>query len=414
MSKIFYGWYILLAIFIIYMLSSIGVSTLPLINAQLKAVHGWTHEQVAGPPSLLYFFISFVALLLGVILDKIAPKAIMMTGALCMIVCLGAYYFITKLWQLYAVYALYSVALTCTGIMPGMVLLNRWFSEYRGIAVGIFLMGSSLGGAIFPKWTAWLIEQYDWQMAVLGLLIACIVLIVPPLFWIKNSPQQLGLIPDGKIGITKKATLSHTADIVSFVQAISEPLFYLLVFVTATMWFCITALIQHLAYYMKDLQVELSVSGTILSIFFVCSIFGKVIFGFLSDRFARKHIMLLASACMALGSFTWQLAATMGIEMLYVAAVVYGIGYSGTFTMIQLLLAEYYEGPVYGKLLGFFTMADTMAGSLGIYWLGYLRTASGSYVSGMKTMVILCVVSVVCVLLMRKPRINYPFISANQ
>lgn len=410
MSRIFYGWYILAAIFIIYMLSSIGISTLPLINAQLKVVHGWTHEQIAGPPSLLYFFISFVALALGVILDKVAPKTIMVIGAACMIVCLGMYYFVSALWQLYAIYALYSIALTCTGIMPGMVLLNRWFSEYRGVAVGIFLMGSSLGGAVFPKWAAWLIEQYGWQIAVLGLLTACIALIVPPLFWIKNSPQPLS--DSGKTAAIAQAVAHAVAKapgnaaVVSFGQAIREPLFYLLLFVTAIMWFCITALIQHLAYYMKDLQVELSASGTLLSIFFICSIFGKVIFGFLSDRFSSKNILLLASACMALGSLAWQLAATMGLEMLYAAAIIYGIGYSGTFTMIQIVLAAYYEGPIYGRLLGFFTMADTQAGSLGIYWLGYLRTASGSYSSGMQTMVALCIVSTICVLLMRKPEMT--------
>jgi MFS-type transporter involved in bile tolerance (Atg22 family) len=93
--------------------------------------------------------------------------------------------------------------------------------------------------------------------------------------------------------------------------------------------------------------------------------------------------------------------------MLYAAAVIYGIGYSGTFTMIQIVLAAYYEGPIYGRLLGFFTMVDTLAGSMGIYWLGYLRTASGSYTFGIKVMVVLCVVSMVCVLLMRKPEAVY-------
>ncbi|MCS7017922.1 MAG: MFS transporter [Cytophagales bacterium] len=404
MNRIFYGWYILLAVFIIYMLSSIGVSTLPLLNAQLKAIYGWSHEQVARPPSLLYFFISFVALALGSILDKVAPKTVILAGALCMIICLAAYYFVTQLWQLYAIYSLYSVALTCTGIMPAMILLNRWFVTYRGVAVGIFLMGSSVGGAIFPKWTTWMIEQYNWQTASGGLLLACIAFIVPPLFWIKNSPQQLGLLPDGKTNTSfHGVTVWNKATIATIGQAVREPLFYLLLFVTAAMWFCITALIQHLVYYMKDLHVDLAVSGTLLSVFFICSIFGKVIFGYLSDRFSPKYILLLASVSMVVGSLAWQLAAKMGLEILYAAAVIYGIGYSGTFTTIQIVLAAYYEGLVYGRLLGFFTMADTLAGSLGIYWLGYLRTTAGSYIAGMQTMVVLCVISTICILLMRKP-----------
>ena len=49
-----------------------------------------------------------------------------------------------------------------SGQVPTMLIVTRWFKRYRGIAVGITLMGPDVGGAIFPlvvkqalTWGSW-------------------------------------------------------------------------------------------------------------------------------------------------------------------------------------------------------------------------------------------------------------------
>jgi H+/Cl- antiporter ClcA len=70
--------------------------------------------------------------------------------------------------------------------------------------------------------------------------------------------------------------------------------------------------------------------------------------------------------------------------------------------MIQLLVAEYYSGPFYGRILGVFTMFDTLAGVGGILTLGKLRTWQGTYHQAFLILLILSLIAAVCVLLLKK------------
>jgi len=88
------------------------------------------------------------------------------------------------------------------------------------------------------------------------------------------------------------------------------------------------------------------------------------------------------------------------IFQLYAYAVVYGIGFSGIFTMIQLLIAEYYQGQSYGKILGVMTCVDTLAGSSAVVILGKIKVASSSYLDAFDLLVGVCVVSTLCILIL--------------
>jgi MFS family permease len=144
-------------------------------------------------------------------------------------------------------------------------------------------------------------------------------------------------------------------------------------------------------------------SGKILGLFFTCAMFGKLIFGFLSDYFSKKTIMLLAIVNLLAGAILLKMTAT-DPSLLKVYAVCFGIGFSGAFTMIQLLVAELYQGRHYGRILGVVTMVDTLAGSAGALGLGVLRKTSGSYLSSFQLMIALCVVALVATAFVKKTK----------
>ena len=85
------------------------------------------------------------------------------------------------------------------------------------------------------------------------------------------------------------------------------------------------------------------------------------------------------------------------MSMTYGYAVVYGIGFSGTFTMIQLTIAELFAGPTYGRILGLYVAVDTVSASIGIFTLGAIRVQMGSYVPAIDLMLGMVVVSLICV-----------------
>lgn len=301
--------------------------------------------------------------------------------------------------MLLGAYFIFAIGITLAGIIPSMKIITHWFVKYRGIAVGILLVGSSIGGAVFNQLAGSLIQSQGWRSGIFILgVIATIVVLLPLLTAVRVHPSSMGLIPDGvklSSGDVRAHHWEHPG--ISYANLFKNRVFYLMVFVTGTMWFCIVGVIQHQALFFKDLTTSVA-SKDILSVFFLCSVLGKIIFGKLSDHYSKRNIMLLAVINLALGSFVLSVVHSNPDMLLWVYAVVFGIGFSGTFTMIQLLIAEYYHGKTYGKVLGLFTMVDTLSGVVGIMMLGMIRTKMGSYQTGFWVLLAICVIAAVCVL----------------
>lgn len=388
-----------MAVFLIYAVSCISQGTLPNIDVELAKQYGWSVQEVALPSTLLYFAIAFMAFGIGSMVDKFSPRFVLALGGLSSLLCLFAYYFVSELWQLYLIYVVYAFSIAATGVLVGMVLISRWFNQYRGLAVGIFTTGSSVGNIFFQYLVASAKSEYGLQTAILVMAGVATVLVLGSLLVMRNRPQDMGLQALGK---AKETSAKPFANGPSLRQALRQVDFYVLLFVTAAMWFCISSVMaRHLPIFLNDLSLEFEERAKVSILFAVFGIVGKLLFGFMSDVWGKLNIMLFASVCMVAGCLLLRLTLQAPDTYLLLTAVVYGIGYSGTFTMTQLVVAEYYHGKHYGKILGVVTTADTLAGAAGIYVLGWVRTQYQSYAPAFNLLVVLCVLSLGCVAYLR-------------
>jgi sugar phosphate permease len=406
MKKIYYGWFILATLTLAYCISNgIILNTLPIFYPELIGEFGWNQADVTKPAQLLFVLVAFLSPFVGYILDKFSVRLILIAGGFILVTGIYSFSHLKSLNQMSLIYFAFSVGLVLCGIISSMFLLTRWFKKYRGLAVGIFLVGSSLGGAIFNPIASGLIGSFGWRDAAWQLsLISVLLLLLPLIFIIKNTPEEIGLNPDGASHSTVEEEKPEAVKNkeMRLTRVFSSATFYLLLFATCCMWFTILAIIQHQALYLKDLGGAIP-TGTLLSLFFVCSVIGKVLFGWLSDLYPKKTIMQISTLNMVLGSFFLYISNLNPSVIPWIYAIVFGIGFSGTFTMIQLMVAEFYSGPFYGRILGIFTMLDTLAGALGIAFLGNIRSSGGSYQPGFLTMTILCTLAAICIPFIKKP-----------
>ena len=410
MEKRYFAWLMLAGLFVCYVISNgVILNTLPIFYPELLGEFGWNQAEVTRPAQLLFFSVALLSPFIGMMLDRGNPRRIMFIGILLMVS--GFFFFanIKGLGQMTGVYFLFSIGIVMGGIIPSMYLLTRWFVRYRGIATGVLLVGSSFGGTIFNPIAAWGIANFGWRgsLMILGTIAGACMLGALALL-IRNHPAEFGIGPDGEAaqaetGGHRTQTGTHTGILLK--EALSSPSFYLLMLVTGGMWFCIVGVIQHQALIFRDIGDRLPSSAGVLSAFFFCSILGKLLFGKLSDHFPKKTIMFAATLNLALGAFLlYFLEQFPGAVWMY--AIVFGIGFSGTFTMIQLLVAEFYAGQSYGKILGLVTMVDTLSGVMGIMVLGQLRAAQGSYGQGLQVLVIISLLAATSVPFLKSPAKN--------
>ena len=409
--KIFYGWWVLLGLFLIYTANNgILIHTLPLFYPELMSEFGWNEDQVTRPAAQFFIVGAFMTPLVAILFDRYSTRLIMLFGAALVTAGFLVYANIASLPQLTMVYLVFALGLAACGLVPNMLILSRWFRRYRGIAVGILLMGSSLGGALFPLLVKETLTDGGWRESVIVVaMIGAAMMLAGIVFWARNYPADKGLLPDGDAGaaaLSKPAPPGGRAGGragPTLRAALKTRVFYLLAVATGALWFCIVGILNHQPIYLRqDVGVSVEHFPLILSLFFWSAIAGKLLFGYLSDKFNRILIMLLSVLNLLLGLLILRLAELENTGMLYAYAIILGAGFSGAFAMIQVVIAEFFAGDSFGKILGIYTMIDSIAGGIGIRYLGASRVARDSYLPAFDSLIALCLaVSLMLLYLLR-------------
>jgi OFA family oxalate/formate antiporter-like MFS transporter len=407
MSRFFYGWWVLLGLCLVYGSSNgILMFTLPLFYPDLISEFGWNEAEVTRPAGVFLFVAAVLHPLGGVLLDRYSARILMFVAYGIAVVALGIFPYINSLGAMMIIHGFFGLSFGLAGLVANMLVLTRWFVRYRGIAVGLLLMGASFGGAVFPLIVRQPLIDGGWReasglLAVLGGLL----MLLPLIFMVRNRPQDLGLHPDGAQQNTPPSTdpaaVMNVVNGPSLRDALGSRVFYMLAFATATLWFCIVGVYQHQAIYLgRDLGVDKADIPFIFSVFFWSVMAGKAGFGYLSDRLNKVHVMLGSIINLTIGLIVLRMVDAESTALIFTYAVIYGMGVGGAFAMIQLVIADYFAGNAYGKILGIFTFVDTMAGSLGALVLGSMRVAMDSYVPAMNLMIGMCTIAAGCVIVL--------------
>jgi len=395
MNKFYRGWWVLLGLSLMYIGSNgFGIYTLPLFYPSISQELALTKGVITQAPSNMYLVLALCSPFCGWLLDRFAPRIILGVEASIMSVLFVSLAFINTFEQLKWYYVFFGVALSLGGVIPSVYLISRWFDKHRGIALGLFLNASSFGATILSKPVGYFLASGGWRTAATYVGIPVVGIIFLAQLLLKNRPKEdefQGEVMPQKIS-TKDFTLS---------EALRQPTFYTLLIATGALWFCINGILFNKDLFLSDLQLTPSQTASFASSFFFCSIIGKIVFGFVSDKIRKNDAMLGSIVVLGLGILLLKTCLTH-VSWLTMAAIVLGVGYSGAFTMIQLLIAEHYAGKSYGLILGVFTMIDTLAGSIGIRTIGQLRASTGSYNTSLEVMLALCIIAVVLVVFSRK------------
>lgn len=405
-ARIFYGWWLLVGLFLIYAASNgILLNTIPRIFPNLQTEFGWTNEQVTRPANMFFLIVALLNPVGGWLLDRYSVRRLMLIGTLGITLVLALFPMVETLWELTILYVLFAFSLSLSGLTPSLMLLSRWFVRYRGLAFGILVMASSVGGTVFP----WLVNSFlpNWRLAVwLLAALGGAMMILPTLLMVRNYPGEKGLAADGVRDPEPETQQAPDPFGKVLMNLLRSPVFYLLAFATGTLWFCIVAMLNNQAlFFRRELLLDDTSTTVIYSTFFFAAIIGKLLFGYLADKFDKLRVMMTSVLNLALGLALLFLAAPGDTFWPLAYAIVYGVGYAGAFTMIQLVIAEFYAGRNYGVYLGIFLLIDSLAGSIGGTFLAWSADEFGSFATGFSVMMALCAIAVGCVfVLIRRTR----------
>ena len=163
------------------------------------------------------------------------------------------------------------------------------------------------------------------------------------------------------------------------------------------------AVSANLFLHMRDMEFTPQEAGNALGVMFGLGMVGKFLFGFLADLFRPKAVFLANLAIMAAGAI---LLATTSPSLVWYALVLFGLGWGGLYTMIQLLAVNAFGLSSAGKILGTVTMCDAITAGLGIWFTALLYDRFGSYQLAFGIMCALVLIAFAVATLVRNERVH--------
>jgi len=373
---------------------------------------GWTRQQVTSGNAYSKLLVGpLFGFLAGWFVDRFGPRRLMLAGILMGGGALIGLGWATTLTVFYVCYLFNALGYVCGGPLPNQVLLSRWFDRNRGKAMGFAYLGIGVGGAIVPLLAHALTQRFGWQAAlqILGVLM---ILIAFPMAWFvrenpTDAPRDEGPQPSGSaIGHGRSAAAvadAAPAATLPFTAVFRIPAFYLLLVGSMCSIAAVGGTMQNLKLFLSlDIQLSQGEVARISSLVLLGSLIGRVTMGYLADRFAKKHVMLLIYSIVAGSIPLLFLADQAGAR--YAFALLFGIGLGGDYMIIPLMAAELFGVRVLGRVMGIVLTADGVAEATAPMLVAAIRDGTGSYATGFSLLIGLAAVGAAAVALLPRSR----------
>jgi MFS family permease len=325
---------------------------------------------IAFGGALTFLFAGLISPLAGWLIQKSTLRNLMLFGCFLLGGGLLLHVAATTTTAVYTARIMMGVSLGFVGVLPTVVLVSNWFVRRRGVALGILLTGTSIGGIAVPPLATPLIERFGWRSAMLAVSLLIWLLLAPAIFFLvktrSSGPDETQDAPS-KTGVT-------------FWKAIRTPTFWIFALGAALVFYPIFVTSQQLILQTAKIGFTPWQNTLVVSGLFAASLAGKFLFGYLSDRFPPPRVILVCTGAMfAATFFLLDLNATTALLFL----VPFGLGWGGTFVLVQRLVADFFGERDYPKILGAITIGDTLGAFLGGILTGWLADrAGGDYTIG--------------------------------
>lgn len=374
LRRIYFGYYVIAALFIAE-IAVTGVSfysfSLFITAWQDDPTLAWSLTAINGS-FLVGLPLALTSPLLGRFIDERGARLAMLLG----VPLIGGTFlleaFMTEIWHLWVAQGLLITGQSAAFLGTGK-LVGLWFDTDRGRMMGIALAGNNAGGVIMAPMSAIFIGTFGWRPTLFAFGLAIIIINSLLIWlWVRDDPRQVAeearrvgrereaQTAERLIAVTAAADAARAGGAqplpsgdVTWRQSLRMPAFWLLTFAFVATFASIFAVLNQLGKHLEIIGISTATAGGALGLLGAFGFLGKLIFGFLSERFPSRYGFAAICVLQVIGILILLLLRTPGeVWLLWPFVAVYGVGFGAVGALMPLVVADTFGLLAYATIFG--------------------------------------------------------------
>ncbi len=274
------GWPVLLASFIGI---GVGITSLAYYSNGVWVIpwqeeFGWSRAQIGLGQGLAALVLVVGSPFAGSMIDKYGLRNL---AALSLLL-YGIGYFLFSymngpIWLYYLIALMFAFSALLTTPLGFTRSINAWFHKNRGLALGLGMTSTGLGGFLVPRYLTPYVAENGWRSGYVAMFV--IVMIAVPLVWLllkKEVPPADEATEEDKERMLTGITLK---------EAVKQPVFWMIAAIFILIAVAILGLIPSFIPLLQDAGMTPAQAGKLAGVLGLSVMAGRILTGFLIDRF---------------------------------------------------------------------------------------------------------------------------------
>ncbi|MFA7309447.1 MAG: MFS transporter [Candidatus Paceibacterota bacterium] len=283
---------------------------------------------------------------IGYLLDRFGSRRVLLTGTVFFSLGSALQFFLTASpWVLYPLTIIRSMFDKGQSPIAHSAVVTKWFDRKRGLAIGIAMAGTGIGTVFLPPIIGYTIDAVGWRLTFVVLGAICLAVAWLPVFLFTRDPkpEEMEEASVGKVaaplpGMTLKEAMQGTWH------------FWALAIIFFLGVTALNGVLQHVVAFMQDRGLSLPEAAAILGVSGIGSILGRLVVGYLTDRFFAPYVAAGAFLVPMVGIALF--ASGAGGIVPLIASAFCGFGIGAEIDLMAFMVGRYFGLKSFGVLLG--------------------------------------------------------------
>lgn len=354
---------------------------------------GWDRSVIANGLSIETVMVGVSIVILGFLIDRYGPRMPSVPMALAFGIGLMLMSALPNNEMLFfALCIVIGAGAGAVNPVAHSTVVSAWFQDRRGMALGVLMAGLGACGVLMPYLANWVLGMGGWRLAFLVIGAVCTVIPASVYAFVTRMPAE----HDAERASARLQGRMAGESLLTVARKYRQ--FWLLsvaIFVVSSATF---GLMSQVVPMTTDKGISQGAAVSILSVLSLASISARLLVGYLLDRFYAPVIGSIIFALCAVGVFLMITSSEIGL--LFVGSALIGLGLGSEGDLAAYMVSRYFPKHSYGRVLGFIYFLYAQGAAFGIFLLGQIYGATGSYRAGAVPIIVLVGIGIACLLMM--------------